>query len=406
TRRDRQPCDYEAYVPDPLVGRRIVLDGSVAAEVTDAEIALARFEALAVAHANTEALARVLLRAESVASSRIEGLEAGPQRLSRAEAARLLGQQVSDVTAIEVLASIDAMTAINSSVDLGTPIKVAHLIEFHRRLLTGSRRAAHGGLIRTQQDWIGGSAHNPCSAAFVPPPPELVSGLLDDLCAFCSDDSLPAVAQAAIAHAQFETIHPFAAGNGRTGRALIHMILRRRGLALRVLPPVSPILASGAQDYTGGLAACRYWGSADSRRAHQGINLWVARFAGVCQRAVADATTFERSVHEIESAWRERLGRVRARSSTDLLIRVLSGAPVITVNSAADLIGRSFPQANNAIERLVKAGVLRQINAGRRNRAFEAPEMREAFTPLERPLARSRGDSITSKPIYPVPHRA
>jgi Fic family protein len=406
TRRDRQPRDYEAYVPDPLVGRRIVLDGKVAADVTDAETALARFEAQAVAHGNTEALARLLLRAESVASSRIEGLEVGARRLSRAEAARLLGQQGSDITALEVLANIDAMAAVISSIDHGTPIDVGHLIEFHRRLLTGTRRAAHAGRIRAGRDWIGGSGHNPGPAAFVPPPPELAAGLLDDLCAFCSDDSLPAVAQAAIAHAQFETIHPFADGNGRTGRALIHLILRRRGLALRVLPPVSPILATWAQDYTGGLTASRYRGSANSRQAHQGINLWVARFAGVWQRAVTDAAIFERRAHEIETAWRERLGRVRARSSTDLLIRVLSGGPVVTVNSAAELIGRSFPQANNAIERLVNAGILRQINAGRRNRAFEAPEIIDAFAPPERQPVSPGGDSRTSTPVRRVPYQA
>lgn len=405
TRRDRQPCDYEAYVPDPLMGRRIALDGDVAADVTDAETAMARFEAQAIALADTEALARILLRAESVASSRIEGLEVGARRLLRAEAARQLGEQVADVTAIEVLANIDAMATAINSVDRGAPIKLAHLIEFHRRLLAGTRLAEHAGRVRAEQNWIGGSDYNPCSAAFVPPPPELVAGLLADLCAFCSDDSLPAVAQAAIAHAQFETIHPFADGNGRTGRALIHLVLRRRGLAVRVLPPVSLILATWAKDYVGGLMASRYRGSANSPQAHQGINLWVARFAGACQRAVSDAASFEQRAQEIETGWRERLGRIRARSSTDLLIRVLIGAPVITANSAAELIGRSFPQANTAIERLVNADILRQINVGRRNRAFEAREIIDAFATLERQLASPGGDTRTSKPVRRVPRR-
>jgi Fic family protein len=406
TRRDRQPRDYEAYVPDPLVGRRIVLDGKVAAGVADAETALARFEAQAVARGNTEALARLLLRAESVASSRIDGLEVGARRLLRAEAARLLGQQGSDIAAREVLAHIDAMAAVVGGVDHGTPIEVADLIEFHRRLLTGTRRAAQAGRIRAGPDWTGGGGHNPRSGAVVPPPPELVAGLLDDLCVFCSGDSLPAVAQAAIAYAQFGTIHPFADGNGRTGRALIHLILRRRGLALRVLPPVSPILATWAPDYADGLTASRYRGSANSRQAHQGINLWVGRFAGVCQRAAADAAVVGRRAHEIETVWRERLGRVRARSSTDLLIRVLTGTPVVTVNSAAELIGRSFPQANNAIERLVSAGILRQINAGRRNRAFEAPEIIEAFSPPERQPVGPGADPRAGKPVRPVPYQA
>lgn len=115
-----------------------------------------------------------------------------------------------------------------------------------KRIGASSRRRVsenHGGRLRTLQNWIGGSAYNPCSAEFVPPPPEAVSGLLDDLVAFCNDDALPALAQAAIAHAQFET-HFFVDGNRRTGRVLIHLVLRRRGLGLRVLAPVSLVLAT------------------------------------------------------------------------------------------------------------------------------------------------------------------
>src|SRR5665811_1420877 len=129
-----------------------------------------------------------------------------------------------------------------------------------------------GGRFRSEQNWIGGSAFNPCSAEYVPPPHELVPDLVADLCEFCNDDSLPAVAQAAIAHAQFETIHPFVDGNGRMGRALLHLVLRRRGLAPRILPPISLILATWSRDYIGGLTGARYDGSPDSPKAHAGIN--------------------------------------------------------------------------------------------------------------------------------------
>jgi Fic family protein len=399
------PCDYEAYVPDPLIGRRVVFEGDVAADVTDAETAIARLDVNASALVDTEALARILLRAESVASSRIEGLEVGPRRLLRAEAAQQLGEQPSDVTAHEILANIDAMAAAISGISTGTPITLEHLLAFHRRLLTGTRLEEHAGQLRAEQNWIGGSDYNPCSAAFVPPPPEFVASLMEDLCRFCNDDSLPAVAQAALAHAQFETIHPFVDGNGRTGRALIHFVLRRRGLARRILPPVSLVLATWAQDYIGGLTASRYRGKANSREAHEGINLWISRFAGACSRAVSDASSFERRVQQIEADWRNRLRRVRAGSATDLLLRSLIGAPVISVNSAAEMIGRSFPQTNDAIDRLVNADILRQVNVGKRNRAFEAPAIIEAFTSLERQLASPEGDTRTSKPARPVPRR-
>src|SRR5215471_8729714 len=290
-RRDQRSCDYEAYIPDFLTSRKIVLDGDTAADMADAERALAVLDAQASSLIDTEALARILLRAECVASSRIEGLEVGARRLLRAEAALEFGEQSADVTAAEVLGNIDAMASSIQSVGPGEPVTIDLLLGFHRRLLRNARPGAQAGRIRTEQNWIGGSDYNPCSAAFIPPPPEYVRDLLEDLCAFCNDDELPAVAQAAMAHAQFETIHPFADGNGRTGRALIHFVLRRRGLATRVLPPISLVLATWANDYIAGLGATRYLGAATSTAARDGTNLWVARFAGACLRAVEHANS-------------------------------------------------------------------------------------------------------------------
>ena len=184
------------------------------------------------------------------------------------------------------------------------------------------------------QNWIGGSDYNPCTASFVPPPPESVPERMEDLVAFCNDDSLPAVAQAAVAHAQFETIHPFIDGNGRTGRTLIHLVLRRRGVATRFHPPVSLILATHAKNYVEGLTATRYRGPATATQAQRAINTWVRLFAGACTRAVNDAERFEQRAQSIEREWRDRLGRVRANSASDLLLHQLVGAPVINVKSA------------------------------------------------------------------------
>ena len=405
TRRDRRPCTYAVYRPDRLAGRRFVLDGDVAADVADAEAALLRLDASAAALAGTEALARLLLRAESVASSRIEGLEVGGRRLLRADAARQLGEASRDVTALEVLGNIDAMVWGVDTVEPGDPITVDTLLEAHRRLLAGTRLENHAGRLRTLQNWIGGSAYNPCSAEFVPPPPEAVAGLLDDLLAFCNDDALPALAQAAIAHAQFETIHPFVDGNGRTGRVLIHLVLRRRGLGLRVLPPVSLVLATWSRDYIAGLTGTRYVGPPDSAEAHAGTNRWIALFAAACRRAVEDATHFEAGVRALQASWIERAGRPRRDSAARRLIEALPAAPVLTASTAAQLIDRSFQAAGQAIDRLVSAGVLAQVSTGRRNRTFEAPELIEAFTALERQLASPAGDTRVSEPVRRVPRR-
>lgn len=405
SRRGREPCDYEAYCPDPLVGRKVLLNGDVAADVAAAEAAIARLDQAASALADTEALARLLLRAESVASSRIEGLEVGARKLLRVEAARMFGESLHDVTAEDVLGNIDAMNGAVRDMEPGGEITVPVLLAFHSRLLAGTRHAAYAGRLRDRQNWIGGSEYNPCTAAFVPPPPELVPDLLDDLCAFCSDDVLPPVAQAALAHAQFETIHPFADGNGRTGRGLIHLVLRRRGLSLRVLPPVSLVLATWAKEYVAGLTATRYRGPAVGPDAHAGMNRWIGTFAGACARAVEDVGFFESRVQEIENQWRATLGSVRRGSATDRLLSALPGAPLVTVPGVVDLIDRSYPQSNEAVSRLVDAGILSQVSIGKRNRAFEAREVINTFTDLERQLASPAGDTRISDPSRPVTPR-
>ena len=405
TRRDRRSCSYSVYLPDPLAVRRFTLEGDVAADVADAEADLVRLNGTVDAFADTEALARLLLRAESVASSRIEGLVVGGRRLLRADAAQQLGEGIRDVTAGEVLANIDAMVWGVDEVEEYGPITLDILLEVHRRLLAGSRLEEHGGQIRTVQNWIGGSGYNPCSAAFVPPLPDNVPLLLGDLIAFCNDDGLPALAQAAIAHAQFETIHPFVDGNGRAGRVLIHLVLRRRGMAPRLLPPVSLVLATWADDYVAGLTSTRYAGESESEAAHIGVNHWIAVFASACRRAVADAGWFEKRVRQLQESWRQRAGNPRRNSTVSRLIAALPAAPVLTVSAAAERTGRSFQAANQAIDRLVSADVLVQINVGRRNRAFEAPEIIDVFKALERRLASPSGDTLISEPVRRVPER-
>ncbi len=389
-RRDRQGCEYEAYVPDVIAGRTILLDGATTADIADAEHAVSRLDAGAHGLADSEGIARLLLRAEAVASSKIEGLQVGGRRLLKAQLAQALGQQATDVTAQEILNNIAAMTAALGEQKPGRTITLQRLLDTHAQLLQGTRLEGRAGQLREEQNWIGGSSYNPCSAEFVPPPADRVPDLMADLCEFCNQDGLPAVAQAALAHAQFETIHPFIDGNGRTGRALIHLILRRRGLTANATPPISLVLTTWSRDYVGGLTATRYNGPANSTSAQKGIDRWIALFAAAMSRAVADAQTYEQTVAGIQSRWLERVGRLRGDSAAALLLDAFPGAPIVTVQSAAAITGRSEQAVNAAIPRLLEAKILRQTTLGRRNRAFEAPEMIDAFIDLERRLADQR----------------
>ena len=404
-RRDRQGCDYESYLPDRLVGRPIFLAAPEAADAAEAELAIARLDHSAKALADTEALARLLLRAESVSSSKIEGLEVSARRLLQADIARAEGASLSDITAAEVLGNVDAMAYAIETVEQGKEITVELLLEVHRRLMAPTHLTAFTGAIRDKQNWIGGSSYNPCFASFVPPPPEFVRDLLLDLCAFANDDSVPTVVQAALAHAQFEAIHPFADGNGRVGRTLIHMIFRRRGLTTRVTPPVSLVLATMSKDYIRGLNATCYLGEPDSSAAIEAMNSWIGTFAAACTRSVADAFAFESRIAKLQKQWRERVGSVRSDSTVVRLINTLPGTPVLTAAAVTHMLRCSLPAAVNAIERLVQANILRPTTRRQRGQIYEAREVIDSFTRLERQLASPTADTKIAKPIRRVPAR-
>ncbi len=222
------------------------------------------------------------------------------------------------MTAVEVLNNVDAMRWAVDSVAAEDAITPAHVLEIHQRLLVGTRLERFAGVVRREQNWIGGSSYSPCSATFVPPPAAYVDDLLVDLCEFCSGDALPAVAQAAIAHAQFRDVHPFIDGNGRRGRALIHVILKRRGLVRAALPPVSLVLATWSVDYVAGLTATRYSCESGDDAAIAGINRWIALFAAAVTRAVEDARTYELGVREVQArCWAEDLADLRTDEPED-----------------------------------------------------------------------------------------
>ena len=399
TRAERTSCRFRAYVPEPLVGAEVALPATVAADLVDVEQQVRQLNASHPGLANLEPLARFLLRAEAVASSNIEGLVLNVRRLARTEASEREGLPVTDETARAVLGNIRALDeALSLASDPSKPVTVDDLRTIHEALLRGTRDAAWAGVIRTEQNWIGGV--NPCTAAYVPPPSVDVRPLLEDLATYVSGDEHPALLQAALAHAQFETIHPHADGNGRAGRALIQLVLRRRGVATRVVPPVSLVLATQADRYVNALDGTRADGSIVA-----GQLAWVELFVSSTGRACLDAGRFADELVEMEHASRARLGRVRANSATDLLVSALPSLPVFSVTTAAEHIGRTFQATSEAVERLREAGVVRQVSLGRRNRAFEAVGLFEAFTGFERALGSLDADTRSSPPVRPVPAR-
>lgn len=359
SRRDSKPFRYEAYVPDPIANLDPALRASTAAAVESAAVA-ARGLDQARGIDDLEPIAAVLLRAESVASSRIEGLRLSHRRLEEA----IVAPRAARRTAIEIVQNIRAM---NRAIEVGTQptkLEVGDILEIHRVLLDTRWDEQHAGKIRTEQNWIGGG-NTPRRADFIPPPEDRVQDLLDDLVAFCNRNDMSTIVQAAVAHAQFETIHPFVDGNGRTGRCLVHIILRRRGLSTRVVPPISVVLASNATHYVEGLTAYR------KQRAED----WIQAFAEATEIASDRAADLAASITGLRGDWLQRAGRPRAKSAPRLLIEGLIQHPILTVPSAEEIASVSNEAARTALNRLAEAGVVTQITLGRRNRAWAAEEV-------------------------------
>lgn len=349
-RRFRRECDYSAFMPDTITDTTFTLPIELAADLADAEAAVQRLQ-----HPDDhllEPLTHLLMRSESIASSRIEGVQVDARDLARAEARQRTGRRVG-ARAREVIGNVEAMQLAVGHVAAVEQLSPRELLSIHEVLMREQLPTA--GRMRTVQNWIGGNNHNPCGADFVPPPPEQVPALVEDLCAFCNADQTPPLFQVAIAHAQFETIHPFDDGNGRTGRALMYILLRRRGLAPRVTPPISVALAHARGAYINGLIAFR----------DDDLDQWLEIFALAVLSSVALAERYRTSVAELVAEWRQRLrdhANPRSDAAAWLILDQLPAYPVLNRADAAEFSGRSLPAVDHGLRQLEAAGVLVPIH--------------------------------------------
>jgi len=370
-RRSRASFTYEAYVPDPIASAAVNISGETALRVSLAESEIRALNSGATT-GGLEAVGPLLLRAESVASSRIEGLELSQRNLAKA----LFDPSAARGTARAVAGNVRAMEV---AIGLGAgdrPFSIADIIEIHRTLLAESESEI-AGRIRTEQNWIGGRLNSPLDAEFVPPPPAEVPPLLDDLVAFVNRDDLPAVVQSAMAHAQFETIHPFLDGNGRVGRCLIHVILRRRELTPKFVPPVSVVLAADSKAYVRGLTDYR-GGDVDA---------WCKSFANACRLAATESERLGARIARLQNEWRLRAGRPRRGSAADRIIELLPSQPVLSVATAHDSIGGSAEATRLALNDLELKHVVRQITSGRYARVWAADDLFDVLNEYEHDLA-------------------
>lgn len=348
--------------------------------VRDSESAIKAVNELSV---EVRDAAWLLHRAESAASSTIEGVYPSARRLARAEAQLRLFGETAKPQDQEALRNIFATDKATEIADRGTAVTVDDIRDIHATLMQGE---AIAGEIRTTQNWIGSGSINPTpvDAAFVPPPPERVGALLRDLTECVNRLGDNPIVHAGIVHAQFETIHPFADGNGRTGRALIHLMLRRSGLTNNCTVPISSALAMRRNEYIQALNETHVQCAPHSDTRSQAMLQWLTALANASIQAAHHATLVVRHVTTLLANWQNALLRAGTRgdSAAMKLLLILPNNPVVTEASVTNLLGVNERTVRRTFRLLSELGVLVNRNAGKGRRVYEAHEILDAYVQL------------------------
>lgn len=358
-----QPTGYRAFIPAPLPPQPPVeLTGDLPGLLSAADRALGRLDGSVLTLPNPDLFVFMYVRKEAVLSSQIEGTQSSLQDLLAAEAQLFDEHMPRDVD--EVVNYVRSMShGLARLPDL--PVSVRLIREIHAELMHGVRGGRlQPGELRSSQNWIGPAGCTLNTATFVPPPHHEVPQALGDLEKFLhTEDTLPPLVKIALAHVQFETIHPFLDGNGRVGRLLITFLLTERGVLHKPVLYLSHFFKQHRQAYYEHLQAVRDRGAWEA---------WLTFFLrGVIEVAGEAAETARRILklrEQHRSAITEHLGR--AAGNGHKVLESLFDRPIVTVNDVQTLIGTTYPAANSLVSRLVKLGVLGEMTGYARNRRF------------------------------------
>ncbi len=388
---------YRAYAPDMLGGWSPQLGDEALDAVTSAHAALVRIGVLETTALGGTVAAWMIARDESLRSSLIEGVHGSRDGLAWAQYMERVQQPVSDQN--EAL-TLGAVKQIRAAVDLGgrirdgNPCTVDDLRELHNVLFENTRDRSIGGLIRKEPIWIGPAHSRIEDATFVAPPPTMLPPLVDDLVAYINSAHHPVALQAAIMHAQFETIHPFEDGNGRTGRALIHTVLVARGLLTGPLP-ISAALEHNRSDYYAALSEIRVVCEPDDSAVRtRGFQRWLSVFRDACIEAERQTMLASSAAEGLAAKWQAH-ARFRSDSTAAKLLRALPSMPVFDVSMVVEQLGVTPKSARSAIRALIQVQIV-QPTGGNRNTRYTVPELTE----------RLRGSGPEGGPVSAAAHAA
>jgi len=360
----RQPSGYRAFMPAPLPPHpAIPLTGPIQRLLSDADLALGRLDGSIQILPNPDWFVYMYVRKEAVLSSQIEGTQSSLRDLLAAEARIYAPERPSDVAEV-----VNYVAAMNHGLERlkELPVSVRLIREIHERLLRGVRGAnLTPGDLRTSQNWIGPAGCTLNTATFVPPPPHEVATALGQLERFMHDDDidLPLLIRIGLAHAQFQTIHPFLDGNGRTGRLLITFLLCENGVLRKPVLYLSHFFKKHRQRYYDLLQGTRDAGDWEA---------WISFFLEGVREVSNEAAETARRVLALREQHRTEIANQlgRAAGNGHRVLEYLYQKPIVSVNDIRDLIGTTYPAANNLVDRMNQIGVLFEITGQMRNRQF------------------------------------
>lgn len=383
TREPGNKWAFTYYLPKHLP-RELPLSTEIVTAMSDADAALGHLQGLGMVITDPSLLIGPYLRREALASSRIEGTQASLSELLQSEVDSSTGDDDTDEVRRYLEATQRAYTLAKS-----LPITQRLVLQVHEVLLRGVRgKEKNPGELRTSPVWVGHAGVTPESAAFVPPLPQHLPDLMRDWEYFVNEDGkqFPALIQAALAHYQFETIHPFLDGNGRIGRLLINLILMERERLPLPLLYLSSYFESYRQTYYDRLQAVRE--AAD-------IDGWILFFLEAVKSQATDAVARSRALVSIRESY--LADAIQTRSSLPALVELITRTPVVTVKSVQAATGLTNPAARTLIRNAESRGWLESIGTrGRGGKEFwVAPRVLEV---MEAPMSYTHGTTDSTDP--------
>lgn len=358
TREDRMLTEIDVSLPPKIATLDYPLDPALRIESERAAFEIAYTEG--AAGSQLGALGRFLIQTESVSSSKIEHVEAATEDFARA----LAGSRAND-SATSLVAATAALTHMVANAGITGQIELNEVLAAHLTLMRDDPHdGQYAGRIRDMQNWIMGSDYSPRGAVHIPPPPELVQEFLDDLVQYANRNDVPPLVQAAVVHAQFESIHPFTDGNGRIGRALINAVLRRRGVTRATVVPIATAMVADREGY--------FRLVNNYRRGELGpfVRSLVRSTTVATQESRRTADRFR----ELPAEWREVV-RPRVGSVLETLINNLIESPVLSIDDATSITSTSAQSVYTAMDRLTADGIVAEITGRARDRVWIAAEV-------------------------------